>query len=247
MQNLFNDLRSFRLSGIVNSLNERIIYAQNNKLGFKEFLSLLCEDEKSNRKDNNYRRRKSAAKLPVTKNLEDFDFNFQPSVDAKVISDLSTCDYINTKGNVIFIGDSETGKTHLAIGLALKALTREYSVYFTTVSDMLYNLHIARADNSYHKKVKLLLSFDLLILDELGFKQLPKHSVEDFFNIIAKRYENKSTIITTNKDFEKWNEIFADEVLTHAIIDRVVHHAHILNIKGKSYRINNYKSGGNMA
>ncbi|WP_341791523.1 ATP-binding protein [Rickettsia endosymbiont of Gonocerus acuteangulatus] len=76
---------------------------------------------------------------------------------------------------------------------------------------------------------------------------MPKHSVEDFFNIIAKRYENKSTIITTNKDFEKWNEIFADEVLTHAIIDRVVHHAHILNIKGKSYRINNYKSGGNMA
>ncbi|XP_044733526.1 insertion sequence IS5376 putative ATP-binding protein-like [Chrysoperla carnea] len=128
---------------------------------FKELLSLLCEDEKSHRKDNNYHRRKSAAKLPATKNLEDFDFQFQPSVDTKVISDLSTCDYINTKSNVIFIGNSGTGKTHLAIGLALKALTREYSVYFTTVSDMLYNLHIARADNSYHKKVKLLLSFDL--------------------------------------------------------------------------------------
>ena len=140
-----------------------------------------------------------------------------------------------------------TGKTHLAIGLALKALAREYSVYFTTVSDMLYNLHIARADNSYHKKVKQLLSFDLLIFDELGFKQLPKHSVDDFFNIIAKRYENKSTIITTNKDFDKWNEIFADELLSRAIIDRVIHHAHILIIKGKSYRINKSKSGGNMA
>ena len=185
MQNLLNDLRSFRLSGIINSLNERIIYAQNNKLGFKEFLSLLCEDEKSNRKDNNYRRRRNTAKLPATKNLEEFDFNFQPSIDAKVINDLSTCCYINNKENIILIGNSGTGKTHLAIGLALKALAREYSVYFTTVSDMLYNLHIARADNSYHKKVKLLLSFDLLILDELGFKQLPKHSVDDFFNIIV--------------------------------------------------------------
>ena len=238
MQNLLNDLRNFRLSGIVNSLNDRLVYAQNNKLGFKEFLSLLCEDEKSNRKDNNYRRRRIAAKLPATKNLEEFDFSFQPSIDARVINDLSTCSYINAKENIILIGDSGTGKTHLAIGLALKALAREYSVYFTTVSDMLYNLHIARADNSYHKKVKQLLSFDLLIFDELGFKQLPKHSVDDFFNIIAKRYENKSTIITTNKDFDKWNEIFADELLSRAIIDRVIHHAHILIIKGKSYRIN---------
>lgn len=112
---------------------------------------------------------------------------------------------------------------------------------------MLYNLHIARADNSYHKKVKQLVSFDLLILDELGFKQLPKHSVDDFFNIIAKRYENKSTIITTNKEFENWNEIFADELLSRAIIDRVMHHGHTLHIKGKSYRMNKSKIRGNMS
>ena len=138
--------------------------------------------------DNNYRRRRIAAKLPATKNLEEFDFSFQPSIDARVINDLSTCSYINAKENIILIGDSGTGKTHLAIGLALKALAREY-------------------------------------FDELGFKQLPKH----------------------NKDFDKWNEIFADELLSRAIIDRVIHHAHILIIKGKSYRINKSKSGGNMA
>ena len=105
---------------------------------------------------------------------------------------------------------------------------------------------MSKADNSYHKKIKQLLTYDLLILDELGFKQLPKYSADDFFNIIAKRYENKSTIITTNKSFEDWHEIFADELLSRAIIDRVIHHAHILNIKGKSYRMKKVKDGGNM-
>lgn len=244
MQELVNNLRSFKLSGMVSSLSDRLHYAQNNKLGYQEFLSLLCEDEMSNRRDNNYKRRVNAAKLPANKNLEAFDFTFQPSIDAKIINDLAICKYIDVSENVIFIGDSGTGKTHLAIGLANKALAREYSVYFTTVSDMLYNLHIAKADNSYHKKIKQLISYDLLILDELGFKQLPKYSADDFFTVIAKRYENKSTIITTNKDFTDWNEIFADELLSRAIIDRIMHHAYIMNIKGKSYRMNKSKNGG---
>lgn len=237
MQELLNDLKSFKLSGMLSSFSERLAYAQNNKLGYQEFISLLCEDEKSNRRDNNYRRRVAGAKLPVKKNLEEFDFTFQPSIDNKVMNDLAICNYIKNKENVVFIGDSGTGKTHLAIALANKALAREYNVYFTTVSDMLYNLHIAKADNSYHKKINQLIRYDLLILDELGFKQLPKYSADDFFNVISKRYENKSTIITTNKNFAHWSEIFADELLSRAIIDRIMHHAYIITIKGKSYRL----------
>ena len=242
MQNLVSDLRSFKLSGMAFSLEERLIYAQTNKLSYREFLELLCDDEKGTRKDNNYKRRKNAAKLPSIKRLEDFDFAFQPTIDPKHISDLATCRFINTKENVILVGGSGTGKTHLAISLALKALSKEYSVYFTTVSDLLYNLHIAKADNSYPRKLKQIVAYDLLVLDELGFKQLPKYSSDDFFAIISKRYEHKSTIITTNKEIEQWNDIFDEEVLTRAITDRLMHYASIFNIKGKSYRMKKFKN-----
>ena len=241
MQNLISDLRTFKLSGMAFSLEERLIYAQTNNLSYKDLLELLCEDEKSTRKDNNYKRRKNAAKLPSVKKLEDFDFSFQPTIDQKVIADLATCQFINSKENIILVGQSGTGKTHLAISFAIKALSKEYSVYFTTVSDLLYNLHIAKADNSYPRKLKQIVNYDLLILDELGFKQLPKYSSDDFFAIISKRYEHKSTIITTNKEIQEWNDIFDEEVLTRAIVDRLMHHASIFNIRGKSYRMKKFK------
>ena len=149
---------------------------------------------------------------------------------------MATCQFIQAKENVVLVGASGTGKTHLAIALGIKALAKEFTVYFSTVSDLLYNLHIAKADNSYIKKLKQLINYDLLILDELGFKQLPPYSTDDFFSIISKRYEHKSTIITTNKEVDQWNDIFNEEVLTRAITDRIMHHATTFNIKGKSYR-----------
>ena len=114
--------------------------------------------------------------------------------------------------------------------------------YLATVSDLLYNLHIAKADNSYPRKLKQIVNYDLLILDELGFKQLPKYSSDDFFAIISKRYEHKSTIITTNKEIQEWNDIFDKEVLTKAIVDRLMHHASIFNIRGNSYRMKQFKN-----
>ncbi len=242
MQTLLKDLRDFKLAGMAFCLEERLSYAMTNNLSYQELLELLCEDEKSNRKDNNYQRRKNAAKLPAIKKLEDFDFSFQPSVEQRVVNELATCQFIKAKENIILIGASGTGKTHLAIAFGIKALAKEYSVYFSTVSEMLYNLHISKADNSYHKKLKQLISYDLLILDELGFKQLPKYSSDDFFSVISKRYENKSTIITTNKELSEWNDIFDEEMLTRAIVDRLIHYATIFNIKGKSYRMKKIKN-----
>jgi len=242
MQTIYKRLKEFKLSGMASGLEERIAYANLKKLSYQELLELLCEDEFNSRRDNNYKRRYSSAKLPAHKKLEDFDFNFQTSLDARQINDVATCKFIADKHNVVLIGDSGTGKTHLAIAFAIKALAKEYKVFFTSVSDMLYNLHISKADNSYHKKLQQLISYDLLILDELGFKSLPKYSTDDFFNVISKRYENKATIITTNKNFDKWNDIFEDEVLTKAIVDRVMHHATIFYIKGLSYRARKTKN-----
>jgi DNA replication protein DnaC len=242
MQELYKKLRGFKLSGIVNTLEERLSYANSKKLLYEEFLELLCEDEIDNRRDNSYKKRKARAKLPNNKKLEDFDFGFQASIDEREINDLASCKFISAKDNLILIGSPGTGKTHLAIGFALKALAKEYKVFFTTVTDMLYNLHIAKADNSYHKKLQQLVSYDLLILDELGFKPLPRYSVDDFFNVISKRYENKSTIITANKDLESWNNIFGDEELTGAITDRIIHHGKLLKITGPSYRTKKLKS-----
>ena len=241
MHHIIKSFAMFRLAGMASTLEERVLYANNNKLSYVELLELLCDDEKNNRYDNSYRRRKKAAKLPNIKQLEDFDFSFQPSIDKKLVNDLATCQFIKSKENVLFIGASGTGKTHLSISLALKALARDYTVLFTTVSDLLYNLHLAKADNSYHKKLKQIVNYDLLILDELGFKQLPKYSTDDFFNVISKRYEHKSTIITTNKIIEEWNDIFDEPVLTKAIVDRVLHHSSIITINGKSFRMKNNK------
>lgn len=236
MQSLIKRLKEFKLSGMANSIEERIKLANAKKLSYLELLELLFEDEIANRKDNNYKRRYLGAKLPNHKTLEDFDFSFQKSINEIQINTAATCKYIEDKYNLVFIGDSGTGKTHLAISFALKALSKDYKVFFTTVSDMLYSLHISKADNSYHKKLQQLVSYDLLILDELGFKTLPKYSSDDFFNLISKRYEKASTIITTNKNFDSWVEIFEDQVLTKAIVDRVMHHAEVFYIKGISYR-----------
>lgn len=236
MLDLIKQLKEFKLSGMASTLEERVVYSRTSKLSYSEFLELLCEDEKNNRRDNNYKRRYNASKLSSNKKLENFDFGYQSSINEQEYRDLCTGNYIKKKENVLFIGDSGVGKTHLAISLGLKALSKEYSVYFTTVSDMLYNLHMSKADNSYHKKLKNLVSYDLLILDELGFKSLPKYSSDDFFNVISKRYEVGSTIITTNKVLDEWNDIFEEPVLTNAILDRVIHHSVIFNIRGKSYR-----------
>ena len=176
MQKLITKLKSFKLAGMVNSLEARMVYANNNSISHSQFLELLCEDESNNRSGNNYNKRVYKAKLPALKTIEDFDFNFQTSIDKKQISDAVTCQYIEEKRNIIFIGNPGTGKTHLSISLGLKALLKEYKVLFTTVSDMLYKLHISKADNSYYKKLDEYLSPNLLIMDELGFKKIPDYS-----------------------------------------------------------------------
>lgn len=236
MEALRDQLRNFKLAGMLMSLEERLTYANDKQLSYQQFLELLCEDELNNRNDNSYKKRYAKAKLPAHKMIEDFDFSFQPSLNKKQINDALTCQFIKEKRNLVFIGNPGTGKTHLSIAIALRALSKDFKVLFSSVSDMLYQLHISKADNSYYKKINEYLCPDLLVLDELGFKKFPQYAADDFFEVISKRYEMGSLIITTNKPFEEWSTIFGDTMLAEAILDRIVHHSMVFIIKGQSYR-----------
>lgn len=236
MQTVKTQLRTFKLSGIYHSLEERIALAKEKSLSYADFLSLLLEDETNNRRDNSYKKRYSKAKFPSHKKLEDFDFSFQPSIDKRIINDAATCQFVREKKNIIFIGNPGAGKTHLSIAIGIKALQKGHKVLFTTTAHMLHDLHVSKADNSYHKKIDFYLAPDLLIIDELGFKKIPNHSADDFFEIISRRYEHGSIIITTNKSFEQWGDIFADNILASAILDRIIHYSEVIKINGPSFR-----------
>jgi DNA replication protein DnaC len=224
---------------MLNSFKDRLDYAQSQQLSYQQFLELLCEDEANNRQSNSYKKRYGKAKIPAYKTIEDFDFLFQPTIDKKQINDAMTCQFIRDKRNFIFIGNPGTGKSHLSIAISISALNKGFKVLFTSVHEMLNQLHMAKADNSYYKRLQDYLCPDLLVLDELGFKPLPNYAAEDFFEVISKRYEKSACIITTNKFFEQWGDIFKDSILASAILDRIVHHSSIIKIKGPSYRSKN--------
>jgi len=236
MNTIKSKLQGFKLAGMLNNLEERLMLARQKSLSYVDFLELLLEDEERNRQINSYKKRYNSAKLPSHKTIEDFDFTFQPSIDKRMINDFITCQFVQERRNVVFIGSPGTGKTHLSIAIGIKALMKNYKVHFTSVGEMLHNLNMSKADNSYFQKVEFYLKPELLILDELGFKKLPSYSADDFFEIISKRYEKGSVIITTNKPLESWGEIFGDTVMASAIMDRIVHHSEVVKITGTSYR-----------
>lgn len=241
MNLLKNRLKEFKLAGIFNTLEERINYANEKSLSYPEFLEILLEDEINNRRDNSYKKRYQKARFPFKRTIEEFDFNFQPSIDKKIINDCCTCQFIKENKNIVLIGAPGCGKTHLSIGIGMKALIKGFKVLFTSVSDLLNNLKYARADNTYFKKLNEYLTPDLLIIDELGFKKISEPLVDDFFEIISKRYEQGSIIINSNKSFEQWADILGDPVLATAILDRIVHHSILIKITGDSYRMKNLK------
>lgn len=230
-------LRDLKLSGIIKTLDTRIEEAVRNTLSYQEFFELLVNDEVTNRANNANRKRLSNAKFTQHKTIEEFNFNYQPSVGRQMIYNLATCEFIRKRENIAFVGPPGTGKTHLAIAIGVKAIHQGYNVLFTTVNQMLEELYISRADNSFNQKLKKYTTPDLLILDELGLKKLNQNSVDDFYEAIARRYERASTVITSNKSFDEWGRILFDPVLATAILDRFVHHCHFVTIKGESYRM----------
>ncbi|MEZ5107330.1 MAG: IS21-like element helper ATPase IstB [Draconibacterium sp.] len=240
MENLKTKLREFKLAGIVKSIDTRNKFAIDNNISYIEFMQLLMDDELVNRKANSFGKRLVKSKINTLKSLDDFDFNYQPKLNKKLILDLAACRFINENKNIVFMGKPGTGKTHLANAIGLEALKQGYSVLFLHINDLIDKLNAAKADGSSRALMNLLSAADLLILDEIGFKKIPADFIDGVFEVIRKRYESGSIIITSNRNFEDWSIIFGDLVMASAIIDRIVHHASIIKIDGDSFRTKNF-------
>jgi len=204
---------------------------------YERFLLRLAEQELIDRQGRMIERRIKQAKFPTIKSLDSFDFKALPSLNKKKVTDLARCEYIDRKENIIALGNSGTGKTHIATGLGLTACQKGLPVLFTKASALVTELLEARDEKRLLRFQKQLARQKLLIIDELGFVPLSKTGAELLFEVFSQRYEQGSTIITSNLPFDEWTETFGSERLTGALLDRLTHHVHILEMNGDSYRL----------
>ena len=178
-----------------------------------------------------------SSRLPAVKTLEEFDFSFQPSIKREQIESLGELSFLERRENVVLLGPPGVGKTHLAIGLAIAAAQSGRRVYYGTLSDLVTSLEEARAAGALKRRLAVLAAPSLLVVDEIGYLPVSQTGAMLFFQLMSRRYERASTVMTSNKGFEEWGEVLGDEVMAAALIDRILHHCHIVNIRGNSYRM----------
>jgi DNA replication protein DnaC len=207
------------------------------KMGFQEYLYAVLQQQVIARVDNSINARIKKATFPWLKSLEEFDFGFQPQLDEKLLRELGALNFISTAHNVLFIGPPGVGKTHLAIALGLKAATARKRTVFYSAESLFQALIAAEVSRQLPSFLEVLARLDLLIIDELGYLEITPQAAALFFRLISKRYEKGSVIITSNKPFEEWGQIFKDDVVAAAILDRLLHHCYPFFIQGKSFRM----------
>jgi DNA replication protein DnaC len=213
--------------------------AANTKLSYQDYLLRLLEQEVLSKIERSVNRKIQLATFPQLKRLEEFDFAWQSKINEKLIRELATLEFLTHAKNVLFIGAPGVGKTHLAIALGIKAAQARRRVLFFTAEQLTAQLAAAEVSGRLNPFLDQLGRADLLIIDELGYLSLTKQTARLFFQLVSKRYEKGSIIVTSNKPFEQWGEIFTDDVVAAAILDRLLHHSYPFLINGKSYRTKN--------
>ena len=239
---LIPKLKSLRLSGILETLDVRNQQAIDDKLSYVEFLQRLLEDEVERRAQKQLAMRLRRASFDTDKTLEGFDFAFNPSINRQQVRDLATCHFIERKESVLIQGPAGVGKSHLAQALGHEACRRGYDVVFSNATRMLQHLNGGRADGTYEKRLQHYARPALLILDDFGLKALHPPAPEDFYDVINERYERGSMIVTSNRAFSEWPDLFHSPLLASAALDRLADRAHQLVITGDSYRAKGRKS-----
>ena len=229
-------LKQLRLSGLLDSLDTRNRQAIESKLSYPEFLALIIQDEAERRDQKKYAMRLRRAGFRGDKTLEGFDFDFNPTIDQRLIQDLAQCRFIEEKVAVLIAGPCGTGKSHVAQAIGHCAVRKGYDVMFTTQSTLLAQINAARATGAIERKLQTLVRVPLLIIDDFGLKPLKADQDEDFHDLIAERYERNATIVTSNLDFTEWGEAFPNKLLGASTLDRLRHAAYRLVLDGESYR-----------
>jgi len=232
-------LRKLRLSGLAASLEVRLQEAAGNKLTHAEFLELILQDELAVRADRDFNRRLKAAMFREHKTLEDFDWSFNPSIKKKQVYDLATGRFIREARSVLWLGPPGTGKSHLVEAVGNMVVRAGFTVLYRSIFDLVRDFLHDEAIAGQDKVLARYLKPDLLIIDDMGMKQLPKRSGEYLFEIIMRRYEQRSTMMTSNRPLEDWGKLIGDVPAATAILDRFLHHAELITITGKSYRLRN--------
>ena len=238
-ESLASTLRQLRLSGLAESLEVRIQEAAGNGLGHEEFLELILEDEKAVRKQRLYTRRTKAAAFRDQRALEDFDWSFNPSIKKAQIFELATCRFMHEARDVLIVGPPGVGKSHLCQAIGNQAIRQGNTVFYRSVFDLVRDFLRDEALSGEEKALRTYLKPDLLIIDDMGMKQLPKRSGEYLFEVIMRRHEIRSTLMTSNRPIEDWGKLLQDVPSATAILDRFLERAEIIQITGRSYRMRN--------
>jgi DNA replication protein DnaC len=242
--NLEELLSELRLTTIRDRLDNLLDEASRNNLTNREMLAFLINEELGSKRGKRVIMGTTMARFPFKRSLDDFDFASQPSVDPKQIRELSTCRFIGNAENVVLLGPPGVGKTHLAVGLGRKAVEQGYAVLFLSAQALVATLVKAQDDGRLDDKLAQLGKPKLLVVDEVGYLPFEKRAAHLFFQLVAKRYEKGSMILTSNRPVSEWDQVFGDAVLVTAILDRLLHHSHVVTIKGQSYRLKEKRRSG---
>jgi DNA replication protein DnaC len=232
-----NKYRGLRFNSIADELEPLLTEAEANEVSYLQFADMLVERERQSRDRKRIRLNLRKAGFPVVKRLDEFDYRHQTTITKRQVNQLLDFSFIDNRSNLVFIGPPGVGKTHLTIGIALKAIDAGYKVLFSTALGLVEILELAEMKGELKKKINSLLKFDLLIIDELGFLPMNKQGIYNLFQLINSLYEYRSVILTTNKDFTNWGDFFRDDNVAVPIVDRLIHHSHIFMLGGESYRL----------